>query len=311
MMNFADTYGLKYTGLAIESYDDNTDGTLEAKPDTGTFLNFGNMLLRKGGEIGYHGYNHQPLCLEDSDYKDMYPYKTWQSVQSMKTAFDALVEFCKKLFPDTEFNTYVPPSNLLSEKGREFLLENYPYIKTISGIYFDDAEYSELDFICTQEFDINENGVVDQPRIISGFILDDFQSIAAISELNMHFVNSHFTHPDDALDEERGAELGWEEMKKRFNDYLSWLYTSAPTLRNMTSTEASAAVQRYVAAVPHTVTTEDRVVITIDNFYDEAQLLVRFNTGTPTDVQGGTLTHMTGDLYLLSASQSVVNITLD
>ena len=311
MMNFADTYGLKYTGLAIESYDDNTDGTLEATPDTGTFLNFGNMLLRKGGELGYHGYNHQPLCFSDSDYKDLYSYKTWQSEQAMKTAFDTLVEFCKKLFPDTEFILYVPPSNLLSDKGREFLLANYPYIKTISGIYFDDAEYSELDFNCMQEFDVDENGVVDQPRVISGFILDDFQSIAAISELNMHFVNSHFTHPDDALDVERGADLGWEEMKNRFNNFLSWLYTSAPTLRNMTGTEASAAVQRYIAAVPHTVTTEDKVVITIDNFYDDAQLLVRFNTGTPTAVQGGTLTHMTGNLYLLSATQSVVNITLD
>lgn len=311
MLNFADAYGLKYTGLAIESYDDNTDGTLEAKPDTGTFLNFGNMLLRKGGELGYHGYNHQPLCLGDSDYKDLYPYKTWESAGTMKTAFDALVKFCKDLFPDTEFCLYVPPSNLLSDKGREFLVTNYPYIKTISGVYFDDAEYSELDFICTQEFDVDENGVVDQPRVISGFILDDFQSLAALSELNLHFVNSHFTHPDDALDEERGADLGWEEMKNRFNNFLSWLYTSAPTIRNMTGTEASAAVQRFVAVAPHTVTTENKVVITIDNFYDEAQLLVRFNTGTPTLVEGGTLTHMTGDLYLLSATQSVVDITLE
>lgn len=311
MMNFADTYGIKYTGLAIESYDDNTDGKLEAKPDTSTFINFGNMLLRKGGELGYHGYNHQPLCLGDSDYKDLYSYKTWDSKESMKTAFDALVDLCKKLFPDTEFCLYVPPSNLLSDKGREFLLETYPQIKTISGIYFDDAEYSELDFNCMQEFDVNENGIVDQPRVISGFILDSFQSLAAISELNMHFVNSHFTHPDDALDEERGASLGWEEMKNRFDKFLSWLYTSAPTLRNMTGTEASAAVQRFVAIVPHTVTTENKVEITIDNFYDDAQLLVRFNSGTPTEVEGGTLTHMTGDLYLLSAKQSVVNITLE
>ena len=311
MINFADTYGIKYTGLAIESYDDNTDGRLEAKPDTSTFINFGNMLLRKGGELGYHGYNHQPLCLGDSDYKGLYSYKTWESEASMKTAFDALIDLCKKLFPDTEFCLYVPPSNLLSDEGREFLLENYPHIKTISGIYFDDAEYSELDFNCMQEFDVNENGVVDQPRVISGFILDDFQSLAALSELNLHFINSHFTHPDDALEEERGADLGWEEMKNRFDGFLSWLYTSAPTLRNMTGTEASAAVQRFVAIVPHTVTTENRVVITLDNFYDDAQLLVRFNAGTPTDVQGGTLTHMTGDLYLLSATESVVDITLE
>ena len=311
MMNFADQYGIKYTGLAIESYDDNTDGTLVSNTDTSTFVNFGNMLLRKGGELGYHGYNHQPLCLEDSDYKDLYSYKTWTSTQAMKTAFDELVSLCKRLFPNTEFCLYVPPSNLLSDEGRDFLTTNYPYIKTISGIYFDDAEYSELDFNCMQEFDVDENGVVDQPRVISGFILDEFQSIAAVSELNMHFVNSHFTHPDDALDEERGAALGWETMKNRFDDHLSWLYTSAPTLRNMTGTEASAAVQRFVAAAPNTVTAEDKVVITINNFYDDAQLLVRFNTGTPVDAQGGTLTHMTGDLYLLSATQSVVTITLE
>ena len=53
------------------------------------------------------------------------------------------------------------------------------------------------------------------------------------------------------------------------------------------------------------------MTITIDNFYDDAQLLVRFNTGTPVDVQGGTLTHMTGELYLLAATQSVVEITLE
>ena len=311
MMNFADAYGIKYTGLAIESYDDNTDGKLEAKPDTGTFINFGNMLLRKGGELGYHGYNHQPLCLGDSDYKGLYSYKTWESKEAMKTAFDDLVALCEKLFPDAELCLYVPPSNLLSDEGRKFLLETYPHIKTISGVYFDDAEYSELDFNCMQEFDVNESGVVDQPRIISGFILDSFQNLAAISELNMHFVNTHFTHPDDALDKERGAELGWEEMKNRFDGFLSWLYTSAPTIRNMTGTEASAAVQRFVAIVPHTITTEDKVVITIDNFYDDAQLLVRFNSGIPTDVRGGTLTHLTGDLYLLSATQSVVDITLE
>ncbi len=311
MMNFSDQYDIKYTGLAIESYDDNTDGRLEAKPDTSTFINLGNMLLRKGGELGYHGYNHQPLCLSNSDYKGLYPYKTWSSEESMKAAFDALVDLCEKLFPETEFCLYVPPSNLLSDEGREFLIKNYPHIKTISGIYFDDAEYSELDFNCMQEFDVDENGVVDQPRVISGFILDSFQSLAALSELNLHFINSHFTHPDDALDKERGAELGWEEMKNRFDNFLSWLYTSAPTLRNMTGTEASAAVQRFAAIVPHTVTTANEVVITIDNFYDDAQLLVRFNTGTPTTVQGGTLTHMTGDLYLLSATAGVVDITLE
>lgn len=310
MMNFADKYGLKYTGLAIESYDDSVDGTTDAQPDTGTFLNFGNMLLRKGGELGYHGYNHQPLVLGNRDYKDHYDYKTWKSEAAMKAAFDELVALCESLFSDTEFSLYVPPSNLLSEEGRAFLLEEYPHIKTISGIYFDDAADAELDFGCMQEFDVDKTGVVDQPRVVYGFIMDDFLNIASVSELNMHFVNSHFTHPDDALDPERGAELGWAEMKRRFDGYLTWLYSSASGLRNMTGTEASAAVQRYVAAAPHTVVGEDIVRITIDNFYDEAQLLVRFNEKVPGDVQGGTFVHLTGGLYLLSATENVVDITL-
>lgn len=310
MMNFADEYGLKYTGLAIESYDNHVDGTADATPDTGTFLNFGNMLLRKGGELGYHGYNHQPLVLSNKDYKDHYDYKTWQSEDAMKSAFDELIELCDTLFPDAEFSLYVPPSNLLSDEGRKFLIKEYPHIKTISGIYFDDMADAELDFGCTQEFSVDENGVVDQPRVVYGFIMDDFLTMAAVSELNLHFINSHFTHPDDALDPERGAELGWSEMKRRFDGYLSWLYDSAPGLRNLTGTEASAAVQRFVSVSPKTEYTDNGVKITIGNFCDEAQFLVRFNEKLPNNVMGGELTYLTGGLYLLRATADTVDITL-
>jgi hypothetical protein len=99
-------------------------------------------------------------------------------------------------------------------------------------------------------------------------------------------------------------------MKRRFDNFLSWLYGSAPSLRNMTGTEASAAVQRFIAAAPHTEMLEDSVKITIDNFYDEVQLLVRFNEKVPDTVRGGTLTHVTGGLYLLSATEATVDITL-
>ena len=50
-----------------------------------------------------------------------------------------------------------------------------------------------------QEFEVAKDGIVEQPRIISGAIIDDYMKMAALSELNMHFVNSHFIHPDDLL----------------------------------------------------------------------------------------------------------------
>lgn len=306
MMNLSDKYGIKYTGLAIECYDDAIDGTTDADPDTATFLNFGNMLLRKGGELGYHGYNHQPLCLSNKDYKGIYDYKTWQNREAMVKAFSHLIDFCDELFPDTPMSVYVPPSNLLSEEGRQMLLDNFDEIKTLSGIYLPD---DVLDFALLQEFDVDENGVVDQPRIISGCDIDDFMTIGALSELNLHYVNDHFTHPDDALDPDRGAELGWKELRNRFEGYLQWLYTAAPNIRNFTGSELSAAVQRFVAVAPQTTITDDGMRIVIGNFYDNAQFMVRFNEEEPGAVDGGTLTHLTGDLYILEATKDTVTIS--
>ena len=307
MMNLSDKYNIKYTGLAIESYDNDVDGSTNATPDTATFLNFGNMLLRKGGELGYHGYNHQPLCLSNSDYRDVYDYKTWDSEAAMIKSFSHLVDFCDKLFPDTTMSIYVPPSNLLSQEGRQMLLNNFKQIRTLSGIYLPD---DILDFALLQEFDVDENGVVDQPRIISGCVIDDFMTMGAFSELNFHYVNDHFTHPDDALDPDRGAELGWRELYNRFDGFLNWLYTSAPNLRNFTGTEMSAAVQRFVAIAPHISLNDTSMEISIDNFYDNAQFMLRFNEKQPGEVAGGTLTHITGDIYILEATNAKVTISL-
>ena len=307
MMNFADQYGLKYTGLVIQCYDDNVDGTTTPMEDTGTFLNYGNMLLRMGGELGYHGYNHQPLCLGNSDYNGIYDYQTWESESAMKSAFDTLVDLCDGLFPTVEISIYVPPSNLLSEEGKAFLIKNYPQISTISGIYF---EEDDLDFCCTQEFGVTEEGIVEQPRIISGCYLEPYMELAAISELNFHYVNSHFTHPDDSLDPDRGAEMGWEELSRHFNDYLDWLYTSAPNIRNFTGSEMAAAVARFSALTVSTELSEDQVSFELGNFYDEAQLMVRFNDRTPERVEGGQLEQITDTLYLLQADSASVTITL-
>lgn len=308
MMNLADQYGLKYTGLAILCYDDYVDGSTPSQPDKHTFMKFGNMLLRMGGEIGYHGYNHQPLCLDDCDYHGLFDYKTWDSEAAMESAMDRLIELCAELFPGVQISVYVPPSNIMSDGAEDFLAETYPEIRSISGVYIG---MDDLDFYCDQEFDVRPDGVVEQPRIISGCDIDDYMQMAAISELNLHYVNSHFTHPDDALDPDRGAELGWEELKRRFISYLDWLYTAAPNLRDFTGSEMAAAVQRYASLTVSTEVGEDEMVLHLGNFTDEAQLLVRFNDASPGQVTGGTLEQLTGSLYLIQAQQDEVTITLE
>lgn len=305
MMNIADRYGIRYTGLAIESYDDIVDGSTPADPERETFLQIGNMVLRQGGELGYHGYNHQPLVLGNNSYDGLFDYKTWDSYDAMNRAFQTLVDFCDELFPSVKMAVYVPPSNILSKEGLEMLKREYPNIRTYSGIYFPDKD---VPLSLLQEFEVDENGIVDQPRTISGCVLGEYMTVGALSELNMHFVNNHFTHPDDALDPDRGAELGWKELTKRFDSFLSWIYGSAKGLRNFTGTELSAAVQRFAAVTPKREVQEDKMVLTLEHFYDEAQFLVRFNSRTPGRITGGKLTRVTGDLYLLEATQATVTV---
>lgn len=305
MLKLSDQYGVRYTGVIIENYEDATDGKVEKNEDTSRFQYFGNMLLRAGGEIGYHGYNHQPLCLDSTDYGEILPYKTWKSREAMEQAVEELIRFGDEIFPVGFKSVYVPASNVLSEEGREMLAEEFPQIRTIASNYFSG------DLAYTQEFEVAEDGMVEQPRIISGCILDDYMRMCALSELNMHFVSNHFMHPDDLLDEDRGAKEGWETLKSNLDDYMNWLYTNAPSIRNLTGSELSGAIQRYAALSFTREITDQEVVFHIDHLYDEGFLMVRFNEGTPGNVTGGTLELLTGNLYLLKAESPEVHVELD
>ena len=115
-------------------------------------------------------------------------------------------------------------------------------------------------------------------------------------------------HPEDLLDEDRGATLGWEKLRARLDEYMTWMNESAPSLRNLTGSELAGAVQRYGALTVDKEITDQEIRIHLGNFYDEAYLMVRINDGTPGQVTGGELTNVTGNLYLLHAQESEVVI---
>ena len=121
MLELAEEHGVKYTGVIIDNYEDDVSGDVVEQEDVQRFQYFGNMLLHQGGELGYHGYNHQPLSLSNVDYANILPYKTWESYDAMKKAMTELIRFGKDMFPGTELSVYVPPSNVLSDEGREMI----------------------------------------------------------------------------------------------------------------------------------------------------------------------------------------------
>lgn len=305
LMKLAQQYSIRFTGVMIENYEDDTQSTPVRQPDTQQFRYYGSLLLQQGGEVGFHGYNHQPLVLPDTDYKGLYSYRQWPSEDAIVAAMNELIDFQKTVLPNTEGSVYVPPSNILSAAGRKVLGSKVSQIRTIASTYFEDG--TSLPYV--QEFGVASDGIVEQPRIVSGGMVGDtYMRLAAMSELNMHYVSTHFMHPDDLLDVDRGAAEGWETYKGGLKDYLKWLSAAAPDLRRQTGTECSAAIQRYAQLTVTLDSTDTAWTLRLGNFADEAWLFFRANEGTPGKVAGGELTRLTGDLYLLKANADTVRI---
>lgn len=305
LTQLAQKYGIRFTGVMIENYEDDTQSAPLRQNDTQQFRYFGSLLLRQGGELGYHGYNHQPLVLPDTDYRQRYSYHAWPTEQAILASLQELITFQQKELPYAVGSVYVPPSNILSAAGRQLLGQDVPQIRTIASTYFGDG--TSLPYV--QEFGVAEDGIVEQPRIVSGSMVgDSYMRLAAVSELNMHYVSTHFMHPDDLLDVDRGAAEGWAVYRAGLEEYLQWLTAAAPQLRMQTGTECSGAVQRWSGLTVTLETTADTWKLELGNFVDEAWLLFRANDGVPGGVSGGTLQKLTGDLYLLKASAAQVTI---
>lgn len=305
LVRLAERYGIRYTGVMIENYGDDTEAPPTRQRNIRQFQYYGGLLLRQGGELGFHGYNHQPLVLPETDYGDRYDYRQWPSADAIVAAMDELTSFQKAVLPYASGSVYVPPSNILSASGRAILGNRVPQVRTIASSYLEDG--TDLPYV--QEFGVAEDGVVEEPRIVSGSMVGDtYMRTAALSELNLHFVSTHFMHPDDLLDVDRGAAEGWEVYKTGLEDYLKWLTAAAPALRMQTASECAGAIQRFSALTVRLESGADAWTLRLGNFADEAWLLFRANGGTPGSVSGGELTHLTGNLYLLRANAPIVTM---
>lgn len=305
LVRLAERYGIRFTGVMIENYGDDTKNDPVRQTDNTQFEYYGGLLLRQNGEIGYHGYNHQPLVLPNTDYGNEYTYVQWPNRKAIVDSLNELIAFQKTVLPAATSSVYVPPSNILSSEGRKIIGEDVPQIRAIASMAF--PPDSSLEYV--QEFGVAADGVVEAPRIVSGSMVNNsYMRLAAVSELNMHYVSTHFMHPDDLLDEDRGVKEGWETYRKGLEDYLDWLEQSAPSIRMQTGTECAAAVQRFSGLTVSMATSDDSWDLHLGNLIDQGWLMFRANNGTPGRVRGGSLTKLTGNLYLLKATSATVHI---
>ena len=51
-----------------------------------------------------------------------------------------------------------------------------------------------------------------------------FDRFSIMNGLGLYGVFSHFIHPDDIFDEDRGAGLTWQELYKSYSDTLNMVH---------------------------------------------------------------------------------------
>lgn len=316
LMELSREHNVSFTGTLQENNDGDVDPPYESTANSNRYEYFISLFQETGGEVGLYGYNQQPLCIESDDLQstdpEAFPYgyeedmglEYWNSKQNIEAALEEVNRFHRE-FDESPMVVYTPPYGVMSETGLSAIEQYLPEIQAVAGLY------QGYGYAASQEFEVAEDGMIMTPRVTSGSYVGDEQHLVALSELNMHFVNSHSISPNDVLNPDAGAEKGWSAMLGTLEQYEEWLDSAAPDIRRHSGTEMAAAVQRYhYLDVSETVTNES-IELDFDNFQDEAWMMLRLNEWTPEGdnaVEGGKLQKLTGNLYLLKAEKDHVTI---
>lgn len=306
MQSLARKYGLRYTGAIIATYNDLVNPPFDTQYPYETFNYFGSSVLNGGGEIGLHGYNHIPLCLEETGFNLQAGYPGWPSEENMHYAIDELNVFAKSLFPDQPFYTYVPAANMLCAQTRTWLPQAIPGLKVIASVYLPEPAIPAY----IQEFSESADGIVELPRLLSGYDVNEYMQWTTLNEIFLHYVYAHFVHPYDILDKAINKGQSWEYFRNKLDDHLLWVYSSAPQIRNMTAREGAMAVQRFTRLEVNSKYSGNSYVIELGNFYDQAYLMMR-STLTPESIEGGKITKISSNLFLIEAQKQEVIVNFN
>ncbi|ANF94921.1 DUF2194 domain-containing protein [Paenibacillus bovis] len=307
MLKIAAEHNLKYTGVVIQTYNNQVKPPFGAPTDAdGLNLTlFGRELIKQGGEIGVHGYNHQSLTTNER-IAGSFGYNAWPDRKSMSESITSVLNFIHQSFVNYKVMTYVPPSNALDADGRAALKSSWPDLKSISSVYSEDPENRSY----VQEFEIADDGIAELPRISSGFMKDEFNDWATANAVTSLGVFSHFVHPDDILDPDRSHSYNWEQMRDMFEKYISQSVQQYSWLRPMTASQAAVELQKYQISEPHFVHKDNEIDGYINHF-PEGSLFYVLRTDRPITTQENCkVTRIDSGSYLVEVTQDQFRIGL-
>ncbi|MCU6710804.1 DUF2194 domain-containing protein [Paenibacillus sp. J5C_2022] len=256
MLKAAKQYDVKYTAVLIQSYWEDVLPPYENPGDEEkhNLISYGREVIKSGGEIGIHGYNHQSLTVNEEVSRE-FGYDPWRSQEEMEAAVEVVLNYLEEAFPNYKALSYVPPSNVLGLEGRKALKAAWPELAVIASLY--DTDFSGNAFV--QEYELGDDGILDMPRITSGYFETSYNRWLEANTITSLGIMSHFLHPDDLLEETRGLNKTWTQLYEDFIGMLRRLDRTYPWLREMTSAEAGLDMARTLQAQVSAVFEDDQL----------------------------------------------------
>ncbi|MGL4253321.1 MAG: DUF2194 domain-containing protein, partial [Fusobacteriaceae bacterium] len=311
---------LKYSTFAIIKYNDEVEklGRITIPKRTMEELSRrGREVKMTGGEIGLHGYNHNSLgVLGEINFQD-YAYTPWETIEGMKEGIEVAKNTMKKIYGEKlEIYSYVAPSNLLGKSGKIAVVESLPNLKVFSGVFYGVPE-QELGFF-VQEIgrDKDYPQIYSIPRFSAGFVKDDsimwqiFNGIAGYGYL------SHFIHPDDLLDMERGKNKSWGKLKIEFGDIFSQVNKKFPMLQPSIQSELTREYMVLEKLDVDYGIEEGKLLINTRNFTEKFYAQLRLRGKKISRIEGGEIYPVESkdretNLYIVKIDKPSVIINLE
>ena len=241
MVDISKKYNLVYSGFIIIDYNNIVE---KEKMKRISDLNLkdlaleGRELFLHGGEMGIHGYNHDPIVFDDNKYVDFKKlgYIPWRSESDVAASTREVKSYVKELFGSkVKLYTYVAPSNIGTDRGMKILKKNYPDLKTISTVFYGYLEEGAY----VQEVGANPEipGVYNMPRFSSGFFYSTDEMWNLFNALAVYGYWTHFVHPDDVIAEDRGKDKTWKQLKAEFERTIGEVNKIFPYLKPMKASD--------------------------------------------------------------------------
>lgn len=301
MLNNAEKYDWKYTGMIIGSYNNQVKGPFLPLEARNALIVYGRELLKSGGELGVYGYNQQSLAMAGYG-QEHFGYSAWESQQDMEESLKELKRYIEDVYPGYEIRSYVPPSNIFSPEGKSALANVFPHMRVYASRYNVVSGAKEY----CQDFRVNPDGTCELPRTSSGYAPAPEDIWESYNVINYNGIFSHYVSSTEIFYSE-SKDLSWSVRRNGLRELFADMDRRFDWLEPVTASEAADIMANYFAMDYRVERSAAGMKLHCWHFSRPVSFILR--TGREIrSVQGGRARRIQQNAYLLTAEEPELSL---